>query len=176
MGDYMKENLKAFGSIINIRQILIGLTVLLLGTLIYVVDRPPNQTYFVYKSFVNISLHNILPNLFGFVGNSLPSFVHVFSFIFITAGLLQCQKKGYIIICSSCFLTDFIFELGQKFNSLFLKIIPSWFESIPLLENAKSYFFYGTFDFIDLFAITTGTVIAYFILLATNKSKNRMMV
>jgi len=94
----------------------------------------------------------------------------------ITAGLLNCQKRGYIIICSFWFLTDFIFELGQKFNSLFLKIIPSWFESIPLLENTKSYFFYGTFDFIDLFAITTGTVIAYFILLATNKNKNRMMV
>ena len=170
----MKKNLKAFGSLINIRQILIGLGVLLFGILVYLIDRSPNQTYFVHKSFVNISLHNILPNLFGFIGNSLPSFVHVFSFILITAGLLNCQKRGYIIICSFWFLTDFIFELGQKFNSLFLKIIPSWFESILLLENTKSYFFYGTFDFIDLFAITTGTVIAYFILLATNK--NRMMI
>ena len=172
----MKKNLKAFGSLINIRQILIGLSVLLLGTLVYVVDRPPYQTYFVYNNFVNISLHNTLPNLFGFIGNSLPSFIHTFSFILITAGLFQCQKRGYITICACWFLIDVTFELGQKFNSLFLKIIPSWFESIPLLENTKSYFFYGTFDFIDLFSITTGTVIAYFILLATNKSKNRMMV
>jgi hypothetical protein len=90
----MKESLKAFGSMINIRQILIGLTVLLLGTLIYLIDRPPDQTYFVYKSLVNISLHNILPNFFGSIGNSLPSFVHVFSFILITVGLLRCQKEA----------------------------------------------------------------------------------
>jgi hypothetical protein len=57
----MKENLKAFGNEINIRQVLIGLTVLLLGTLVYLNDRSPDQTYFVHKSFVNISLHNTLP-------------------------------------------------------------------------------------------------------------------
>lgn len=33
----MNKNLKAFGSMINIPQILIGLSVLLLGTLVYVV-------------------------------------------------------------------------------------------------------------------------------------------
>jgi len=49
----MKKNLKAFGSLINIRQILIGLGVLLFGILVYLIDRSPNQTYFVYKSFVN---------------------------------------------------------------------------------------------------------------------------
>ena len=89
----MKAKLKAFGSIINIRQIMIGLAVLSLGTLIYLVDRPPDHTYFVYKSFVNISLHNTLPNLFGLIGNSLPSFIHVFSFILITAGFISYRKK-----------------------------------------------------------------------------------
>jgi len=156
---------------INIPQILIGLSALLLGTLVYVVDRPPVQTYFVHKSFVNISLHNTLPNLFGFIGYSLPSFIHVFSFILITAGLLHCQKRGCIIICVCWSLVDCAFELGQEFNSLLLKLIPNWFEGIPFLENTENYFFYGTFDFIDLVAITIGTTIAYFVLIATNKSE-----
>jgi len=172
----MKKNLKAFGSMINIPQILIGLSVLFLGTLVYVVDRPPYQTYFVYNNFVNISFHNTLPNLFGFIGNSLPSFAHVFSFILITAGLLSCQKRGCLIICACWYLTDVIFELGQKFNSLFSKIIPNWFEGVPLLENTKSYFLYGTFDFIDFVAITIGTIIAYFVILSTNKSEKAGMV
>jgi len=50
----MKEYLKAFSSKINTRQVFIGLSVLLLETLVYVVDRLSDNTYFVYKSFVNV--------------------------------------------------------------------------------------------------------------------------
>jgi hypothetical protein len=167
----MKKNLKAFDSMINIRQILIGLSVLLLGTLVYIVDRPPDQTYFVYKNFVNISLHNTLPNLFGFIGNSLPSFVHVFSFILITAGLLHCQKKGSLIICSCWFLTDLLFELGQKFKALSSTMLPDWFSRILFLENSKNYFLSGTFDLNDLTAIAFGTILAYFALSITIKRR-----
>ena len=167
----MQENLKAFGNEINIRQVLIGLTVLLLGTLVYLIDRSPDQTYFVHKSFVNISLHNTLPNLFGFIDNSLPSFVHVFSFILITAGLLHCQKRGRLVICVCWFLTDVIFELGQKFKALSSTMLPDWFSGIPFLENSKNYFLSGTFDYNDLTAIAIGTLFAYFILTITNKRR-----
>lgn len=160
----MRKNLKAFGNMINMRQILIGLTVLLLGTLVYLIDRSPDQTYFVEKSFVNISLHNILPNLFGFVGNSLPSFIHVFSFILITAGLLHWQKKGCIFICACWFIVDCTFELGQKFKLWSSKIIPDGFNGILFLENTKTYFIRGTFDYFDLAAITLGVIAAYFVL------------
>jgi hypothetical protein len=138
-GDFVQENLKAFANEINIRQNLIGLTVLLLGILVYVVDRSPDQTYFLYKSSVNISLHNTLPNLFGFIGYSLPSFIHAFSFILITAGLLHCQKRGCLIICAFWFLTDVIFELGQKFKALSSIMVPDGFSGILFLENSKSY-------------------------------------
>ena len=163
----MKKHLSAFRRLINISPILIGITVLLIGTSIYMTDRPPDQTYFVYKSFVNISLHNTLPNLFGIIGNSLPSFVHVFCFILLTAGFLQCQKRGCAIICACWFLTDIIFEFGQKFNLWTSKIIPDWFGGILFLENTKNYFIRGTFDYFDLAAITVGTILAYFVLLHT---------
>jgi len=160
----MKENLKAFVSLINIRQFLIGLTVLLLGTLVYLIDRPPDQTYFVHKSFVNISLQNTLPNLFGFIGNSLPSFVHVFSFILITARLFHCKKRVCIIICAFWLLIDILFELGQKFKALSSTMVPDWFSRILFLENSKNHFLSGTFDLNDLTAIAFGTILAYFAL------------
>jgi len=167
----MKKHLSSFRRLINISPILIGITVLLLGTSIYLTDRLPDQTYFVYTSFANISLHNTLPNLFGFIGNSLPSFVHVFCFILLTAGFLQCQKRGCIIICVSWFLTDFIFELGQKFKSLSSTMVPDWFSGVPFLENSKNYFLSGTFDYNDLTAITIGTILAYFVFSITNKRR-----
>ena len=171
----MKNLLKTFYGIINTRQIFIGIAVLLLGIMVYLVDRPPDQTYFVYSSPVNISLNNVIPNLFGLIGNSLPTFIHIFSFFLITAGLICYHKRGYLIICISWFLVDCAFEFGQKYNSLALKIIPDWFAGIPFLENTENYFLYGTFDFIDMAAITIGTVIAYFVLLSTNKSERKIV-
>ena len=168
----MEKYLSTFLRLINIRQILIGLTALLLGTLVYLIDRSPDQTYFVHKSFVNISLHNTLPNLFGFIGNSLPSFIHAFSFILITAGLLHCQKRGCLIICACWFLTDVIFELGQKFKALSSTMVPDWFSGILFLENSKNYFLSGTFDFNDLTAIAFGTILAYFVLSITIKRRS----
>jgi hypothetical protein len=167
----MKENLKAFCSMFNIRQILIGLMILLLGTSIYLTDRSPDQIYFVYKSPIEISLHNSFPNLFGIIGNSLPSFVHVLSFILITAGILSSKKKGSLFVCASWFLIDVIFELGQKYYSLVLKIIPDWFSGIPFFENTKSYFSRGTFDAMDLVAVLIGSLTGYFILILTIKRK-----
>ena len=167
----MKETPKVRGGMINRLQVLIGLAGLLVGSLIYLVDRPPEKTYFVYSSSINISLYNTIPNIFGVIGNSLPDFLHVFSFILITAGLTYCQKRGFLIICLSWFLVDCAFELGQKFNDLALIIIPDWFTGIPFLENTENYFLRGTFDYIDLIAIAFGTAIAYFVLITTSKSK-----
>ena len=156
---------------VNKIQILIGVIALLLGSLIYLVDRPPDQTYFVYTSSINLSLYSAFPNLFGLIGNSLPAFIHVFSFVLITAGFVSYRKRGYLIICLCWFLVDCAFELGQKFTTWSLNMIPDWFEGIPLLGNAENYFLHGTFDFTDLAAIALGTLIAYFVLLATNKRR-----
>ncbi len=156
---------------INRFQILIGTIALLFGVLVYLVDRPPDQTYFVYKTGVDISLHNTLPNLFGIIGQSLPSFAHVFSFILITAGLITSKKREFILICLFWFLIDSVFELGQKFSTMFIKFIPDWFASIPFFENTENYFMRGTFSFGDMAAITIGTITAYFLLTVTTERR-----
>ena len=167
----MKKPGKPDGDAINKIQILTGATALFFGVLVYLVDRPPDQTYFVDKSFFNISLYHILPNLYGILGNSLPSFAHVFSFIFITAGLIASKKSQFIIICLFWFLIDSVFELGQKFSTMFIKFIPDWFASIPFLENTGDYFVRGTFSFSDIAAITIGTIVAYFVLIKTSERR-----
>ena len=160
---------------INKIQILIGATALIIGSLVYIIDRPADYTYFVYSGPTSISLYKIIPNLFGLIGNNLPAFVHIFSFILLTAGVLSCQKRGCLFICLSWFFLDCAFELGQKFKTVPLKIIPAWFSGIPFLENTRTYFLGGTFDVLDLVAIALGTIAAYLILLNTNKEKRRAM-
>jgi hypothetical protein len=163
-------------SSINRVQILIGLGGLLVGTMVYLIDRPPEATYFLHFSRIKVSLYGILPNVFGVIGNSLPDFLHVFSFILLTAGLLSWGKRGSLFICLGWFSIDFIFELFQKFNTFPLKIIPTWFKGIPFLENTENYFTRGTFDLLDLIAIALGTTVAYFVLLATNKGGKNVTI
>ncbi len=158
--------------IVNKQQFFTGLAVLFFGLLIYVVDRPPDQTYFVYNSSVNFSLYNDFPKIFGNIGNNLSAFIHVFSFIMITAGFISCHKRGYFVICMFWFLVDILFELGQRFSSFFVNFIPDFFEKIPIANHFENYFTFGTFDFFDLFAITIGTAAAYWVLLNTKERTN----
>ena len=152
---------------INRVQILIGVIAFLVGVLVYLIDRPPDTAYFLAGWAKDISLHGRIPNMFGPVGKSLPTFAHVFSFILITAGILGSRKRGYLFICLFWLVIDVAFELGQKYSSVPLKFIPDWFEGIPFLENTANFFHSGTFDIIDLIAILTGTILAYILLIIT---------
>ena len=163
--------MKFFQQETNWLQIVIGLLVLIIGSLVYIVDRPPGLTYFVYESRFDISLYNMLPNLFGTIGNILPDFSHVFAFILISAGILSAGKTGCMVMTIFWFFTDILFEFGQKFGSAAADLVPVWFESIPFLGNTSGYFKNGTFDWLDTAAILAGSVCAYFVLIKTMKGK-----
>jgi len=156
---------------INKTQIILGFIALLIGSTVYMIDRPSDQTYFIAQSPLTISLYNNIPNLFGIIGYSLPAFLHIFSFILITAGLIFGTKRDYPIICLFWFVVDAAFEVGQQFNDVTSHIIPHWFAGIPFLENTKNYFLHGTFDGIDLAAIAFGTMVAYYVISATGKRR-----
>ncbi len=151
-------------------QIFIGFTVLIIGALVYLIDRHPDQTYFI--QIIGLSLHDILPNIFGHFGNNLPAFIHVFSFILITSGLLTYtyhSKKNYLFVCLLWATVDIFFELLQKYKKFALKIIPYSFQHIPILNNTKNFIQNGTFDYFDILYIIIGSVLAYLVLLITNK-------
>jgi len=151
---------------INKKQIFIGIIPLFIGLLIYFVDRPPEDTYLVYKISKGVNLYHLIPGMFGPIGAVLPAFIHVFSFSLITAGLLGSRKRGCIAICSSWLALDLAFEFGQKFDSLATTLIPD-FSEIPFLEASKAYFISGTFDYYDLAAIVLGAIAACLIMFNT---------
>jgi len=148
-------------------RIIVGVAVLLIGTLVYLVDRPAEQTYFVSTSDSDISLHGTLPVLFGKLGGILPAFSHVFAFILITGGGLSCKKKGCLLVVVFWFIVDCAFEIGQYFSTFAAKLVPDWFNKFPFLESTVDYFKKGIFDWADLGAIFAGSLIAYWFLIKT---------
>lgn len=168
----MQTHCQNFGIITNHWQILIGIVALLTGSCIYLFDRPSGYTYFIVKVSLDLNTYNLLPNLFSKIGNYLPSFIHTFAFILITAGVISSKKKDYIIICTIWFVIDCTFELGQNYSSMFVNMIPGWFSGIPFIENTKNYFMLGTFDVLDLAAIISGSLVGYSVLIMTMKKEN----
>ena len=142
--------------------LLIGLTVLLLGTLVYILDRPPEQA----PVLSDLSLFESAPAVFGSLGHSFPTFAHVFAFCLLTAALLGNARKNAAIICLGWFYVDAAFELGQTQTvaESLRPFIPQWFEHLPILNQAGSFFGNGTFDVIDLISIALGAVTAYFVI------------
>lgn len=164
-----KVSAEKIGQGINWTQISLGIFVLLTGTLVYIIDRSPQHTYFIYQTDFNLSLYGSLPGMFGSIGDSLPSFVHAFSFVLITAGLIATHKNTLLPICLFWFVIDLLFEFGQVLIDS-ANSIPAWFSRVPFLENTENYFINGTFDWNDVAATAFGTLIAYLVLRATTNT------
>ena len=73
-------------------RIAIGPGVLVLWTLVYLVDRPPEQSF-----LFDLSLFQLVPTLFGSLGQSLPTFTHVFAFSLLTVALLTSTKRVSVL-------------------------------------------------------------------------------
>ncbi len=153
-------------------MVMIGVLALFAGTLVYLIDRPPEETYFVIKSLPQLSLHDKLPPVFGKAGNVLPDFAHPFAFSLITAGLFAKTRSGAFMICLFWFCVNTAFELGQHYKSFAVSLVPRWFDTILLLENCKDFFRNGSFDPFDLLAILTGSLAAGFVAARVFKPKN----
>ncbi|GMQ89840.1 MAG: hypothetical protein BMS9Abin10_0175 [Gammaproteobacteria bacterium] len=151
----------------NRAQLLIGLAALLLGTMVYLLDRPAEQA-FVPNA---ISLFASTPSVFGVVGRSLPAFAHVFAFSLLTAALLVGAKKTAVTVSLGWFLVDAAFELGQRapIAQWLSKLIPPWFAYFPILDKTGRYFLHGTFDPWDMFAIALGAFAAYLVIQKTRR-------
>ena len=146
----------------NKAQMLIGLVALTLGTMVYLVDRPAEQSFIPSA----ISLFDLTPAVFGIVGHSLPTFAHVFAFSLLTAALLTGERKTAITVCLGWFVVEAAFEVGQHplIAQWLSKVIPPWFAYPPFLDKVDGYFLHGTFDPLDMFAIALGALAAYLVI------------
>ena len=138
---------------------------MLLGLLFYIFGRPPEHTYFLSKIRVATNLYNFRGNDSIPFGQNLPSFIHVFSFILLTAGFIHYSRKRYLLICLFWLLIDMVFELGQKLNPGYLKVLPKCISGLPFLANTEAFFCNGVFDSLDLLAGILGALAACLFLL-----------
>jgi len=140
-------------------ELVLGVAALALGTLVYVIDRPPGETALPDS----INLYGTLPALFGAIGHSLPAFTHVFAFSLLTAACLGHGRYAAVGACATWLFVDTAFELGQhpSLAPYVAAVVPGWFQQIPILGRTAGFFLNGTFDPWDLAAIFAGTLAAY---------------
>jgi hypothetical protein len=151
---------------VNRTQIYLGILALVLGVVLYLLDRPSAQTYFVPEA---LSLYQGGSKVFGVLGNYLPTFVHAFAFALISNGVLNKNLKTALGVCAFWALVDGAFELGQHpaIAPHITALIPAWFSHLPLLENTRGYFQFGRFDPLDLLSIAVGATLAYAVIVFT---------
>jgi hypothetical protein len=144
----------------------VGIALLLLGTTVYLVDRPPDG--FIPNAF---SLFGRQEVVFGTLGGNLPSFVHVLAFSLFTAAIIGGSRRTATAICLSWFVLEGGFELGQHASAapLIAGLVPGWFEVTPILARTPDYFLYGTFDVWDLCASALGALSAYVFIRYTHR-------
>ncbi len=134
---------------------------LVLGILVYVLDRSPESVYFLPASW---PLGGDGDPWFGSLGGQLPEFVHVYAFGLLTAAVLASSRRLVLLSCAAWWALDSLAELGQHatISPHIAAAVPAWFAGIPFLENTGPYFTHGTFDPLDFIAIAVGAVAAYF--------------
>jgi hypothetical protein len=142
---------------------IIAVAVFLVGVLVYSIDRQPAQVYFMSDW---MSLGDGKGSVFGALGQHLPTFVHVYTFILLTMALVvpADHYRQYLLpVCLGWLALDSLFEIAQLdvIGRQIAHWVPDWFAHVPFLENTASYFIVGTFDVLDLISIALGALAAY---------------
>lgn len=151
----------------NPRQVLLGLIAISFGILIYIAFRPSWQTVWITE-IISLDLRKF--QLFAKIGNNLTSLLHVFGFSLLTAGIIVQKKRTYIIICSFWLLLNLLFEFLQSDAAYtWLNYMSIHHDKLnPILLWFKNYSLHAVFDLKDIFALISGAILAYIILLKTN--------
>jgi hypothetical protein len=152
----------------NSRQFMLGAFVLMVGVVFYLLFR--DRTYFLMS--LHIPVMSAGNNARGFIWGSLPTFIHVISFSMLTASLIKYSKINYILVCVFWLTINFAFEIGQKYKVLSQRLVPTSFESIPVLESTGDFFLSGIFDINDIGSAFVAAVISFYLLQSTAKRRN----
>jgi hypothetical protein len=101
-------------------------------------------------------------NLFGALGQWLPSFVHPFSFSLFTAAALAPRSVPRYGACVAWGAVNVAFEVGQHplVSASLAEVLQGPLGEIPLAQPLARYFIYGTFDFGDIAAALLGAFVA----------------
>ena len=143
------------------KQLILGASALVVGSLVYVLDRPASSVYFVPEA---LSLYSPSASVFGPMGNHLPTFFHVVAFALLTSGAAGCRSLVCLAVAVVGWtLVDGLFELAQydAVAESLVRHIPTWFQHVPVLDNTRAYLLRGEFDPRDLASIAVGGMSAF---------------
>ena len=131
------------------------------GLSFYLFYRKEGIPYF-QKQLSNLGFNPAIKTSWtGQLAGAFPAFINPFAFSLIGIGILSNTRKSRVFICLIFFIMNVLFEIGQKYKIIFIKLIPQWFSSIPILENTRDFFLKGTFAVEDLIGITLGSISAF---------------
>jgi hypothetical protein len=151
----------------NAGLVAVAIAALLLGALVYLVDRTPGHSLLIP---VAGALSSGLS--FGALARWLPSFVHPLAFGLFTATLLPARPGWRVGGCALWGAVNAAFELGQHSlvsASLAAKLLgDAGAAAAPWRQALAGYFVAGTFDNGDLVAIVLGTALAVLVLHAAS--------
>ena len=141
-------------------QLVAASAALLLGLLIYLSSRDPQQVYFLSYLEAFQPGESAQPGLFS---DFLPSLLHTYAFILLSVAVLSASLAQTRIICGVWVVIESLFEAGQHqlVAGLISEPLRLWLDGIPLLEYSHEYFVNGTFDGLDILAILLGAAGAY---------------
>ena len=98
-------------------QLLTGIFLLLLGSLVYVVDRSPDQVYFTRFFGIQAKMFDAGTPLLGSLGLRLPAFFHVLSFSLITGAFFRSGKGRYLIHLRVLAAGEHLFRTGPEIQN-----------------------------------------------------------
>jgi hypothetical protein len=152
-------------------QVLTGVLALCLGFMVCLL-RSPGSAYFLPGSFPTLWPACSIPSYIRILTNGLPDFILPFAFALFTSGLISSSgRRNQLFICLGWLVLESFFESGRYSKDAYLRFIPPWFDSEPLLRNTKSFFLNGTFDAWDMLFILAGTVVAFCVMFIPSKRR-----
>jgi hypothetical protein len=136
---------------------LIASLALALGLVVYLADRDATSAMLI----PNIAAFGH-GNLFGALGQRLPSFIHPFSFSLFTAAVLSPRPTPRYGACIAWGAVNVAFEVGQHplVSARLTEVLLGPLHGLPLVEPLARYFVRGTFDWGDIAAALLGMVSA----------------
>jgi len=139
----------------------LGWLALAVGTLVYLTDRSASRAVLIpaFGAFAGI-------NVFGAIGQWLPSFVHPLAFALFTAAALPQRSSPAYGACVAWCAVNIAFEVGQHphLNAHLPEAIRGVFGQTPLTRFVANYFLRGTFDVGDIVAAILGALAAAVVL------------
>jgi hypothetical protein len=141
-------------------QIVMALSALILGVLLYAATRSSERVLFLqYLPELNIRF----PIHAGAIVYSLPSFLHIYAFVLLTAAVGAMSARQLRSICLFWLLLELLFEFGQMhaISVVIADYWPAWFDHSLWLEAIPGYFVRGTFDPLDVLCLILGVFAAY---------------